>query len=206
MNNPQQTETLSPELIRSFVLASHGNLEAVQTMLAEHPDLLTVQYDWGAAGLENGLEAASHVGNRAIAELFLAHGVPLNIFTAAMLGQYDAVKMFIEGDPTLVNKRGVHGITLMFHASMSGDTQLTQFLEEAGCREGYDAALHGAIAPGHLSMVAWLLDGRAKDVNILDFKQRTPLKHALETEQQPIADLLRQHGAKETLDSAPPSE
>ena len=54
---------LTPELIREFVIAAHFNLEKVQTMLAERPSLLTVRHQWGENDFEDGLGAASHVGN-----------------------------------------------------------------------------------------------------------------------------------------------
>ncbi len=45
-------------------------------------------------------------------------------------------------------------------------------------------------------MVAWLLDHGA-GVNTLDYEGKTPLRVALDNGQAEIADLLRQHGAKE---------
>src|SRR6185369_10549957 len=106
---------MSADLVRPFVIASHGDLNTVKSMLAEHPDLLLVQFEWGPNDYEDGLGAASHVGNRAIAEFFLSKGVPLTISSAAMLGRYDDVKTFLDKDPSLANARGAHGIALMFH-------------------------------------------------------------------------------------------
>src|SRR5215204_5032628 len=102
------TAALSPELIREFVISSHGNLQKVQEMLAEHPTLLTVEHDWGEGGHEDGIGAAAHVGNRAIAEFFLAQGVPQTICVAAMLGRLDDVKAFLQQDNALANARGAH--------------------------------------------------------------------------------------------------
>lgn len=186
---------LSPDLIRDFVLASHGNLARVEALFAEHPTLLTAVYDWGPSGLEDGLGAAAHVGNRAIAEFFLGHGVPLNICTAAMLGRTEDVKAFLDADPSSANARGAHGISLMFHAAMSGDVSLAQMLVDRGCIEGFDHALHGAIMHGREAMVEWLLTHGVTDINTPDYQGKTPLTRAEEGGQPGIAALLKQHGA-----------
>src|SRR3954453_17117025 len=121
---------LPVELIKDFVMASHFDLAKVQAMLKDRPDLLNVEYDWGPqGGTENGIGAAAHVGNRPIAEFFLAQGVPSNICVAAMLGQVDQVKAFLESDPALANARGAHGITVMFHAAMSGSIPVVELLK-----------------------------------------------------------------------------
>jgi len=186
-----------PDAVREFVIASHFDLAKVKAMLADRPDLLTVVYDWGPGGLEDGLGAASHVGNRPIAEFFLAQGVPLTMCAAAMLGDLDAVNAFLAKDPTLANARGAHGITVMFHAAMSGNVAVANTLREQGCTEGYSHALHGAVSKGDQEMVAWLLDNGAKDVNMPDFEKKTPLTRAIGANQTAIADLLRQRGGHE---------
>jgi uncharacterized protein len=200
MSNPADSSTLSPELIREFVMASHFNLPKVQEMLAENPALLTAEHDWGGeSGFEDGLGAASHVGNRAIAEFFLAQGVPLTICTAAMLGKSEDVKAFLAQDPAQANARGAHGITVMFHAAMSGDLGIVRMLKDHGCKEGFSHSIHAAINFGHKDVVAWLLTNGAQDVNVLDYQSKTPLKHALDDNQPEIAELLKTHGAKETV-------
>jgi uncharacterized protein len=166
--------------------------------LAEHPAMLTVEYDWGAGGREDAIGAAAHVGNREIAEFFLAQGIPNNICVAAMLGKVGDVQRFLKLDPALANARGAHGILVMFHTAMSGNTAIAQALHDQGCREGYSQALHGAVKFGHRDMVNWLLDNGASDVNVLDFQNQTPLKQALNMNLAEIVELLRQHGAKET--------
>ena len=123
---------LTPEIIREFVIASHFNLEKVRTMLADQPALLTVQHQWGEGDFEDGLGAASHVGNRPIAEFFLAQGVPLSVCAAAMLGRTSDVAAFIQADAAQANAHGAHNIPILFHAAMSGDTALTDLLLASG--------------------------------------------------------------------------
>src|SRR5262249_38835705 len=146
-------------------------------------------------GLESGIGAAAHVGNRAIAEFFLAQGVSPTICVMAMLGRIDAVRAMLAQDPALANARGAHGITVMFHTAMSGEIPIAELLKAAGCNEGFSYALHGAIAFGHDKMVAWLLDNGATNINAPDYENKTPLERATERNQPAIIELLKQHGA-----------
>lgn len=182
--------------VREFVLAAHGNLDKVKSMLAENPALRDVAFDWGPGGTETALEAAAHVGNRAIALYLLDQGADLNICAAAMLGRKDDVARFIDADPAQANARGAHGITLMFHAVYSGDTGLTAMLKARGCTQGYNDALHAAINTNDVDMLAWLLENGVDDVNVTNFKGETPLKRAQEVQQSAIIALLERHGAQ----------
>jgi ankyrin repeat protein len=137
------------------------------------------------------------MGNRAITEYLLGRGAPLNICVAAMMGMKESVAGFLDGDTALANARGGHGIPLMFHAAMSGDVDIAALLREHGCREGFSGALHGAIEFGHGTMVEWLLNNGAENVNAPDFTGKTPLQVAQKRGLTAIADLLRAHGAAE---------
>jgi ankyrin repeat protein len=188
---------LSPDLIREFVLASHFNLEKVQTLLAEHPELLNAAHQWGENDFEDGLGAAAHVGNRPIAELLISKGAPVNICVAAMLGNFAAVKGFVDSSALQANARGAHGISVMFHAALSGETSIAQLLKERGSVEGYSHALFGAIMKKHAGMVEWLLNNGASPTEAKDYEGKTALQRAIASDQTTIADLLRQHGATE---------
>lgn len=183
--------------VREFVISSHFNLDKVKSMLAEYPDLLTVQYDWGEGGLEDGLGAAAHVGNREIAEFFLAKGVPSNICVAAMLGDVGAVESYLKADASQATARGAHGITLLFHAAMSGKTEITDLLVAHGGGEGANHAVHGAVAHGRVEMVKWLLDHGVSDINSSNHEGKTPLKVANERGFTDIADMLKANGGTE---------
>jgi uncharacterized protein len=188
---------LTPEIIREFVIAAHFNLEKVRAMSADKPALLTVQHQWGENDYEDGLGAAAHVGNRPIAEFFLEQGVPISICAAAMLGRTDEVAAFIRADAAQANARGAHQIPILFHAALSGQTDLTTLLLDAGCNEGFDDALHAAIMRGHPDMVNWLLEHGASDLQVLNYEGKTPLKKAVELGHTAIADVLRSRGAVE---------
>jgi hypothetical protein len=123
-----------PALVREFVGASHGNISRVKELIATHPELAKAAWDWGYGDWETALGAASHVGNRPIAELLLEHGAPPTLFSAAMLGQLDAVKALITAAPGLQRTRGPHGLTLMLHARNGGaqSAPVVAYLESIG--------------------------------------------------------------------------
>jgi ankyrin repeat protein len=189
---------LSPEFLREYVIAAHFNLEKVKSVLAEHPSLLTYAFEWGPDDFEDGLGAAAHVGNRPIAEFYLSQAVPLTICAAAMLGRSDDVRAFLDSDSSLAAATGAHRIPVMFHAAMSGKTEIAELLVERGGGEGIPFALHGAISHGHLDMARWLLDHGAKDyLDIKNYEGKTPLQKAAELDHANIVDLLRSYGATE---------
>jgi ankyrin repeat protein len=188
---------MNAEVIKDFVIAGHFDMDRVKAMLAENPGLLNAAHPWSDTDTETALQAAGHVGNRPIAEFLLAHGAPLEIGVAAMLGLKDKVAEFLAADPSLANHRPVHGITMMFHAALSGDTELAEMLAKHGCHGDYNHALHAAVSKGHREMTEWLLANGVSDVNTLNFQQQTSLKQAVERGYIEIAGLLQAHGAVE---------
>jgi uncharacterized protein len=177
-----------------IVLVSHFNLVRVKEILAENPSLLNILYEpWK----ETPLGAASHVGNRAIAEYLLEQGAPLTIPTAAMLGRVEDVKAFLAADPSQAHATGAHNISLLFHTAMSGSIEIAEMLKAHGASlETTGEALQGATNYGHLEMVKWLLDHDA-DPNIPDYQNKTPLAIAKANGYSEIAALLEKHGGKE---------
>jgi hypothetical protein len=109
-----------PDLAREMVGVSHGNLARVKEMLAERPSLAKAAWDWGFGDWETALGAASHVGNREIAEVLIAHGARPDLFTAAMLGWLDVVKALVTANPGIQRLKGPHSIPLLAHAE-AGD-------------------------------------------------------------------------------------
>jgi hypothetical protein len=111
---------LNRVLVQDFVMYSHGDLAMVKRLLEKEPGLLHSHADWGGGDFESGLGAASHVGNRAIAEFLLDKGARIDIFCAAMMGQLDVVKGLLVAFPKLIDAKGPHGIGLHLHARMGG--------------------------------------------------------------------------------------
>ncbi len=117
-----------------MVSVAHRDLAKVRALAARHPGLIRAAFDGGFGDWESALGAASHVGNRAIAEFLLANGETPTIFSAAMLGQLDLVKSFLTASPSLERAYGPHGITLLSHARAGGPSAVpvVQYLTSLG--------------------------------------------------------------------------
>jgi uncharacterized protein len=185
---------LTQEQIKPFVMVAHGDLAAVKEMLAAEPALLDACFEQFN---ERPIQAAAHTGSREIAEFLLDNGAPLDIFAAAALGMTDKVAAFLADDPSLASANGVHGISILYHAAMSGKVEIADLLKAHGGGQNAGHALHGAVLFGHREMAQWLLDNGA-DVNAPNMMSKTPLDTALAKGYTEIADLLRQHGGQET--------
>jgi hypothetical protein len=108
--------TQAPELAREMVSVSHANIQRVRELVKAQPALAKASWDWGFGDWETALGAASHTGNREIAELLIAAGAPPTLFSAAMLGQLDVVKALIAANPGAQRIPGPHSISLLAHA------------------------------------------------------------------------------------------
>lgn len=109
-----------PDVVREMVTVSHGNVARVKELVGRQPALARAAWDWGFGDWEDALGAASHVGNREIAEFLIEQGARPTIFSAAMLGQLDTVKAFITALPGVQRTKGPHGIPLLSHAGAGG--------------------------------------------------------------------------------------
>jgi len=112
--------TQPPELVREMVLVSHFDLKRVKELVTARPSLARAAWDWGFGDWEDGLGAASHVGNRPIAEYLISMGARPSLFSATMLGQLDVVKAFVAAQPGIQRIRGPHSISLLAHAKNGG--------------------------------------------------------------------------------------
>ena len=122
------------ELVREMVLVSHYDLKRVQELVEVRPALARAAWDWGFGDWEDALGAASHMGNRAIAEYLISKGARPTLFSAAMLGQLDVVKGMISAQPGAQRIQGPHSISLLAHAKAGGDAArpVFDFLQSLG--------------------------------------------------------------------------
>ena len=109
-----------PALVKEVVGVSHGNFARVREIVEKQPAYARASMDWGFGDWETCIDAAAHVGNKPIADFLLSHGARPTIFSAAMMGQLDAVKAFVAARPGIQKTLGPHGITLMAHARAGG--------------------------------------------------------------------------------------
>lgn len=187
--------SLSPERIREFVLAGHGDLQKVQALLEETPELLNLAHEWRPGDTETAIQAAAHVGHQEIALYLLAKGAPLEISTAAMLGQLETVRDMLQREPALAQHKSAHGIPLLPHAALSGQVEMLELVFASGADQGSSMALGLAVGRGHTDAVRWLLENANPDLSWQNFQGKTLLQLATEGGHTTLADLLRQHGA-----------
>lgn len=134
---PQEEPKLDKKLVEEFVRVSHGKLSIVKNLLKEHPNLLNAAHDWKFGDFETGLGAASHVGNKEIAEYLINKGAQGNVFTLALFGKTNILKAMIEFSPSLLYAKGPHGLTLLHHANKGGDDALEtkEYILSLGLKE-----------------------------------------------------------------------
>jgi ankyrin repeat protein len=182
-------QALNIDLIAEFVQVSHGDFGRVRELLAQYPDLVNATAPWQ----ETPIQAAAHVGNRVIAEYLLTAGAPLDICTAAMLGQRDRVADMLQADPGLAHATGAHGIPLLFYPALTGDIPIAELLLSHGAEinagAGGNTPLHAAAMVGHPDLVRWLLDHGA-DPRAGNYDDKTPQEVAQQNGHEEVASLL----------------
>ena len=191
-----EENALSPDQIREFVIAGHGNLQRVKEMLATSPKLLNAAHKWSERDSETAIQAAAQVGNMAIAEFLLEKGAPMEICTAAMLGRSDIVMNRLVADSSEALAVGAHGIPLLPHSVWSGNLELVRFVYARGAKTGADLALHNAVLKGYTEIVAWLLENAGADVSSKNYQGKTPLTVARERNNETLVKVLMEHGAE----------
>ena len=122
------------ELVREMVTVAHFDLNRVKDLVGAHPSLAMAAWDWGFGDWETPLGAASHMGNRPIAEYLISKGAPTSLYSAAMLGQLGVIKALVAAQPGIQHIRGPHSISLLAHARMGGEAArpVFEFLESLG--------------------------------------------------------------------------
>lgn len=136
-NNKKMADPLPSEKVKEFVVAGHGNLDKVQSLLLEFPTLRYAAWDWADGDFETALEGAGHVGNKAIANFLIEQGARVNLFVLTMLGKTALVKPYLEAFPAYLQARGPHGLTLLHHAQKGGEDakELLDYLQSKGLKE-----------------------------------------------------------------------
>jgi hypothetical protein len=120
----EKKPALEASLVQDFVGNAHGDLNRVKELLAQEPALINSTWDWGGGDWETGLGAAAHMGRRDIAIYLLEKGARLDLFAAAMLGDFNIVQATLEAYPEAINVLGPHGIPLLAHALAGGKEAL----------------------------------------------------------------------------------
>lgn len=122
------------KLVAEVVGVSHFSEPRVKELVKAYPELVNAWWDWGFGDWESPLGAASHTGQRGIAEFLLVHGARIDIFAAAMLGMTNVVRAFVAAQPGIQRNLGPHGIPLLAHAKAGGKqaADTVAYLQELG--------------------------------------------------------------------------
>ena len=125
---------LDSDLVREFVVAGHNDLNKVKKMVKEIPRIINCSWDWGGGDYETAMEGAGHTGNEEVVSYLIERGARPNIFTLAMMGEYELVKNWIGKYPELLTSWGPHGYSLLHHAQLAvkNADQLINFLRSEG--------------------------------------------------------------------------
>lgn len=174
---------MTPDLIRDFVIAAHGNLPQVQALLAERPALLNTPWQWGEDDSETAIQAAAHVGNRPIAEFLLSQGAPLELCTAAMLGRHAEVQAMLQAGAEAASAHGAHRIPLLPHAALSGDPAMLALVTAHGATHGTSQALSLALSRHLTEAARWLLTHTQPDLAWQNYQGKNAWQVAAETGQ-----------------------
>jgi hypothetical protein len=129
-----QSVPMIPDIVQEMVGVSHRDAKRVAQILDMQPGLVNASIDWGFGDWESALDAASHVGNREVAEVLLRRGARPTIFSAAMLGQVEVVKHFVATQVGIQKTYGPHGITLYSHARSDGMREYLKSLGDADAK------------------------------------------------------------------------
>ncbi|XP_069761427.1 ankyrin repeat and SAM domain-containing protein 3 isoform X3 [Narcine bancroftii] len=129
--------------------------------------------------------------------------VPLDIHTAASIGQYDVVKDWIYGGEVNANQKNQGGWTPLMYASYIGHDTIVHLLLEAGVdvnmtTERGQSALMLAASCGNESIAYFLLQQGA-ELEMKDDRGWTALFHCTSTGHQQMVKFLLDNGADANL-------
>ena len=181
--------------VPEIVLQAHFDLAAVKRLVeGEGADLEARGPDG-----ETPLQAASHMGRKDIAEYLLARGARLDPYGAALLGGRADLAAFLQEDPELLRRPGVHhAFPVLFMAITGGHVELSRWLIEQGAPVPERSPLiHAAAGSGRVELVRMLVE-RGATPRMGGFKGRSPLHLAARAGHAEVVKLLLAAGADAT--------
>jgi len=180
-----------------FQAIQAGEASEVKALLDSNPSLATVKNERG----QSGVLLAAHSGSKEIRDLLLDRDVTLELHEAAAAGQLERVKHLVEKDSALAKSYSPDGFPVFALAAVFGHRDVAEYLFAKGAEvnaaatngTGYNA-LTGAVAGGHTSIVAWLLENGA-DPNYRYAAGYSPLITAAANGHLAIVSILLGNGA-----------
>jgi len=193
--HPKELELSDTTLFFQAIQA--GEASKVKALLDSNPSLATVKNERG----QSGVLLAAYSGRKEIRDLLLARDVTLELHEAAAAGQLERVQHLVEKDPALAKSYSPDGFPVFALAAVFGHRDVAEYLFAKGADvnaaatngTGYNA-LTGAVASGHTSIVAWLLENGA-DPNYRYAAGYSPLITAAANGHLAIVSILLGNGA-----------
>jgi ankyrin repeat protein len=176
--------------------AKAGDAGRAVQLISDDPALAAAR---DASG-ETPLMAALYRGHQKVVDALVAHGVTLDVFAAAAIGQMEALEAALQ-NPGAVNAFAYDGWTPLHLAAFFGQRGAAERLLASGADLNatsrnalHNTPLHAAVAGGHVDVSMLLIEAGA-GVNVSDAGGHTPFHIAAEGGYVPVVKALLARGA-----------
>jgi len=187
-----------------FEAIKAGDREVVEKLRKQHSGLLNERFNYQITPVL----LAMYYNEPGLAQMMIAAGAPLDIFTAAAVNDRHTLQNMIVAQPDLVNAVAPDGFQPLGLAAFFGALDSVQLLIRFGAdvnsasrNDMRVAPLHSAVAHQHIEIARLLIENGA-DVNTFQANDFTPLHAAAQNGQVKMVRLLCEHGANKSAVNA----
>lgn len=184
-----------------FDAVKKGDLRTVKESIAKDRDVVNARTETGFSPVT----LAAYYGKDEVLRELLSHGPSLNLHEAAIVGDLDRVKAYVEKDRARANDdASPDGFPPLGLAAHFGHSDVVRYLLDAGANVNFAAAgsgftaLTGAVAGGHREIVRILIDAGADVNHRYEEQEFSPLLSAAADGDIEIVRMLIDAGADAT--------
>ncbi|HLW43387.1 MAG TPA: ankyrin repeat domain-containing protein [Candidatus Acidoferrales bacterium] len=175
-----------------------GDKVGLEALLRKEPELLR----FAAPNGSSVVLLAAYYGHAELVEIFVRHGVKLDVFEASATGNFERVRELVKENAGLVNAFAADGFFPLGLAAFFGHRAIVEFLLKHGADVNTAArnpqkvtSLHGAVARRDVEIVKMLLE-RGANPNAMQERGFVPLHDAAGNGNLALVQLLVKHGAR----------
>ena len=175
-----------------------GDKVALEALFRKEPELLRFVAPNGSSAIL----LAAYYGHAELADVFVRHGVKLDVFEASATGNLERVRELVKENAGLVNAFAADGFFPLGLAAFFRHRAIVEFLLTNGAEVNTAArnaqkvtSLHGAVARRDVEIVKMLLE-RGADPNATQERGFAPLHDAAANGNLALVQLLAKHGAR----------